>query len=80
MSGKETSKKLKDLVIPELEEARGTAHLPFEENWTKKEMAILKKYFPTVSTPKLAESLGKTIGQVKYAAGQLGLRKGEGDG
>lgn len=76
MAGKETSKKLKDLVVPELEDAKGTAHLPFEANWTEEQLAILRKYYPTVSTPKVAEVLGKTKGAVKYAAEKLGLKKG----
>jgi hypothetical protein len=43
--------------------------------WSKSEIALLKKLFPSNPTAKVATNLGRSIGTVKKKASRMGLKK-----
>jgi hypothetical protein len=45
------------------------------DNWTKEEIETLKKLYPTVPTPDIAESMGRTRGAVRTKAIKLKIQK-----
>ncbi len=47
------------------------------KRWSKEDIKILKKYFPHMSTQKMAESLGRATDSVGSKANELGLKKTE---
>jgi hypothetical protein len=45
------------------------------KRWTKAEVNLLKKLFPTNPTSKIAKKFGRTTDTVKKKASRMGLRK-----
>ena len=43
--------------------------------WTEQEVALLTELYPLTSMPELVLKVGKTAGQIKYKAANLGLRR-----
>jgi len=43
--------------------------------WTKAEIALLKKMFPSNATAKVAAKLGRPLDNVKKKASRMGLKK-----
>jgi len=46
-----------------------------KDRWTKAEVNLLKKLFPTNPTSKVAKKLGRKTDAVKKKASRMGLRK-----
>ena len=43
--------------------------------WSKSEVALLRKLFPSNPTAKVATRLGRSLGTVKKKASRMGLKK-----
>ena len=43
--------------------------------WTKSELALLRRLFPTNPTAKIAAKLGRSLDPVKKKASRMGLQK-----
>ncbi len=48
---------------------------PIKSLWTKSELALLRRLFPTNSTAKIAAKLGRSLDPVKKKASRMGLQK-----
>ena len=63
-----------EIVVPRFETwIRNNPHGPYNE-WTEREILVLKKYWGKIPGRDIAKELGRTYKAVKWKAAEMGIR------